>query len=462
VAPIPKAGLGKRIAGLMKTLSELPPGEATDGRFEEVVAQITSIPAALRPPTLLTTLAAAFHKDMEVVNTLLRVKGGGRRDFDVLLPKSGWIADYLAWTLQTEPPSVFHFFIAALTVGATLGRKVFFDKGSYKVFPNMFVMLLAPSGRCRKTSAANLGTGLYVKAGGTLVADKTTPEAMIDTLVVSPAALIYAQELAVFLGKQKYQEGMVPLLTSLSDSPDLWISKTVSRAEVTIQNIALSALMCSTVDWLQSSVPADVFGGGFMSRFLFVVQEDTPRCFPLPPPLDVEVRKALVAKLVKFRNLKGQTAVTLDAEAYAWHDRWYRTRRDESVDKQFAGYIERKPDHMLRLAMIMKMARADADFILRVDDLLHAYNILNWLEDWFPAAFDQLATSAVGEDQGRILRILRKSGGSMEHSLLLRRNSSRLNAEQFKRATTTLREAGLMEWDGQARTYTLTPEGWGV
>jgi hypothetical protein len=446
----------------MNLLHRMPPASATNDRYEEICAQISSIPVARRPPSLLSLVAQTFGKTALEVSALLRSKVQ-KVDFDSLIPPSGWIHDYIEWTRRTEPPTVFHFFSAAVAIGGSLGRRVFFDKGAYKVYPNLCVMLIAPTGRCRKTSAANLGTGLYARAGGTLLADKTTPEALIDALQTSGVGLIYAQELAVFLGKQKYQEGMIPLLTALFDCPDEWTSKTIGRGATTLNNVGLSSLMCSTPDWLQTSVPADVFGGGFMSRFLFVVQESTPRCFPLPPPLDPDRKKDLIRRLVQMRSLKGEFKPT--PAATRWYDKWYRTRTGvtSTADKQFAGYYERKPDHLLRIAMILKAAGGGLSpdtMVLDEADMVAAVNVLGWLEDYLPGTFDQLASSTVGEDQIRILRHLRSAGGAMEHSALLRRNSSRMNADAFKRALGTLREARLVEYDAETHTYCLTPEGW--
>jgi hypothetical protein len=346
-------------------------------------------------------------------------------------------------------------------LGASIGRRVFFDKGAYQVFPNFCVMLIAPSGRCRKTSAANLGVNLFQQAAGNLIADKTTPEALVDALKDNAVALLYAPELAVFLGKQKYQEGMIPLLTSLLECPKEWTTKTIGRGATTLMNVGLSALMCSTLDWLQTAIPPDAFGGGFMSRFLFVVQENTPRCFPLPPALSKETRTKLIQGLLHLHKRKGQVTMTKAAEA--WYTEWYKKQiydKQTPGDRLFAGYFERKPDHVLRIAIALRVSVDAESLALNDVDLVQASRILAWLEGWLPATFDQLTASAAGEDNSRIIRQLRMHGGMMEHSTLLRRNSSRMNAEQFKRAVGTLREAGLVEWDAQKRTYYLSVEGW--
>jgi hypothetical protein len=450
---------GQRIAQLMTLLQELPAEKASEELFVEICQWVLALPTTKRPATLSSAIAQAFGRTIESVDLVLR-QVDRRTEFDALVPASGWLHDYIEWTRQTEPPTAFHFFVGAATLGATLGRNVSFDKGAYEVFPNLCVMIVAPSGRCRKTSACNLGIRLYGKTGGTLLADKTTPEAFVDALKTQEkaTALIYAPELAVFLGKQKYNEGMVPLLTSLFDCPKEWTSKTIGRGETTLTNVALSALLCSTIDWIQTGIPKDAFGGGFMSRFLFVVQESTARSFPLPPPLNDEQRKMLISTLLRVKAKKG--VFHFSPAANAWYLHWYRTRPSLRGDKQYAGYFERKPDHIIRLAMIMRTS-IDRDSLELTDiDLMHAEKILHWLEEWLPSTFDEMTETATGADQARILRQLREAGGSVEHTALLRKNSTKMNSEQFRRCVGTLREAKLVEWDAPGKRYVLTPEGW--
>jgi len=456
--PLRPLSVSQQISKMMSLLQKLPAENATDDLFKEVCTWILDLPPSQRPEAITAAVSQAFRRPIGDIELLLHPQDK-RVEFDPLVPTGGWIGDYIDWTRQTEPPTIFHFFVAAAVVGATLGRNVYFNKGAYKVYPNLCVVIVAPTGRCRKTSACNMGTSLYVRAGGTFIADKTTPEALVDALKTTQSAtgLIYAPELAVFLGKQKYQEGMIPLLTSLFDCPDEWTSKTVGRGETTLTNVALSALLCSTIDWIQTAIPKDAFGGGFMSRFLFVVQETTSRSFPLPPARSEERKKELVARLLKLRNLKGEFRMT-DA-ATLWYVRWYRSRPSSHADKQYAGYFERKPDHMLRIAMVLIAARSDT-LIIDEPDLQQAERILHWMEAWLPATFDEMTSSGAGDDHARILRILKQSGGSMEHSKLLRRMSSRLTAEQFKRSVSTLREAKMIEWDAIGKTYYLTSIGW--
>jgi hypothetical protein len=442
------------------TSAELKDEELRD----KVLKWVRDIPIAGRPDTLTALIKAKLGLDDVALTKALKaqVKQG---TFDDLVPCTGWLHDYIEYTRNTEPPTVFHFFAGMSAIGSSLARNVFFDMGPYQIFPNLCVVIVAPSGKCRKTSACNVAVGLFRAIGGNVLADKVTPEALISAFQdrSSATGLIYAPELAVFLGKQKYQEGMVPLLTALFDCPKEWSSATIMRGDNQLRNVALSFLVCSTMDWIQTAIPRDAFGGGFMSRLLFVVQNDTPRSFPHPPPLDLVVQSRLKKELFAYTRLRGKFAITDEADA--WYVDWYNTKHESiASERQFAGYVERKPDHLHRLAMILTIAELQpdkhTDLILTLPKLKQALSILNWVEANLPAAFAEMSQTPMGEESAKLMKQLKAKGGQIAHSEWLRMNTHRMNKDQFKASVGTLREAKMVDYDAVTRSYYLTPEGW--
>jgi len=454
--------ISKQIVLLMEWLRGLNGTSGADGpEYAKVIAWVKELPPGSRPTELLGLLQSTFKvTEDQLASSLQTERRSRKREFDDFIPTGTWFADYLQYTRETEPPTVFHFFAGAVAIGSVLARNVYFDKGAYQVYPNLAVLVIAPSGRCRKTSACNLGMGLLRKAGGNVLADKATPEALVDAFKERDSAVgtIYAPEFSVFLGKQKYQEGMIPMLTALFDCPKEWKSQTITRGEVTLRNVAFSLLGCSTMDWIQTAIPRDAFGGGFMSRLLFVVQETTPRSFPLPPPLNIELQTRLVNRLRDMTHLRGEARMTEEAEE--WYVTWYNSKKDDKQDdKQFAGYHERKPDHIIRLALILMAARSN-DLTLQKGDLIRALHILEWLEAFLPDAFGEMNQTQIGEDHARLIKQIKKRGGKITHSDWLRLNSNRINQRQFRDLVETLINARVLEFDTAIHTYYLTPQGW--
>jgi hypothetical protein len=457
-----KIPLTKQVDILVKFLEENTTSEVSPEAAEKVLSWIKDLPESGRTQRLM----AAVRRTLKLSDgQILHAINGRPLDdsIEVIMPQSGWLYDYYKYTLNTEPPTVFHLFAGMVAIGSSLARDVLFDMGPYQIFPNLCVVLVAPTGRCRKTSACNMARDLYRAVGGNILADKITPEALTTALSTQTNAtgLIYAPELAVFLGKQKYNEGLIPLLTALFDCPKEWSSKTIMRDEVHIFNVALSFLACSTMDWLQTAIPRDAFGGGFMSRLIFCVQNDTPRRFAHPPPLNKDLAASLKERLFTYTKMKGQFAI--DADADEWYVKWYNERRDHKEEKQLAGYLERKADHIHRLAMVLNISNLDVErntgLRLTLKDMQQALAILNWVERRLPRAFAEMSQTVIGEEIARMLKQINQRGGMVKHSDWLRLNSNRLSERQFKENIKTLRDSGMIGWDAAGRLYYTTPEG---
>lgn len=376
-----------------------------------------------------------------------------REPFSEHIPPTGWLRSYYEWTLGSEAPAPYHFFVGAAVLGAGLKRAVWFSKGYYRVWPCSQVLLIGPTGRVRKTSAINLGLKLLGALGDiNIIRDKTTPEALVDSLYQPPVvegkvlmaadamAVVAAPELAVLLGKQKYNEGMISILTSLFDCPDDWDYKTKNSGKMKLRNVTVTMLGASTPDWLVTAIPQDAFGGGFMSRLLFVVQTNTDRCYPIPaPPPNYD---SLLEELVELRaRLKGEFKIT--PEALDWYSQWYAASRgDVPEDEKMAGYHERKPDHMIRIAMLI--AASQGSLSLNTESMVRASRILAYLEKEMLYTFKWLGMKPIGQDQERVVRTLRAMGGTATHGELLARLLYFMNAPQFKNAIMTLRESNVI------------------
>lgn len=444
----------ERLVGILKA------NQLTEQHLAEIIELARDIPDQFVPATFTKLLSDKFGilegliKDALNGQTVL-----SKEPFEDLIPRSGWLKDYVDYTQNTEPPTVFHFFAGLTVLGATIARRISFPRGSGDIFPNICAVLVAPPGKCKKTTACNIAVNLFRRVGGNVLADKITPEAIVESFKTQPSAtgLIYAPEWAVFLGKQQYMEGLVPMLTALFDCPALWSSTTLTRSTTTLSNVALSHLAATTIDWMQTSITTDAFAGGFMSRLLFVVQKNTPRSFPLPPPLDQVLGKKLVDGLMVLQRVNGQASLSADAER--WYIHWYNTRTSTLTDKHFAGYYERKPDRLLQLAMVLNASQDPRVFIITEDVLKLAERILNWLERYLPAAFEELSQSAIGDDQLRLLKQLRKHGNSVGHSEWLRMNTSRMDSARFKVYVETLLQAKMIALDASKHRYYLLNAG---
>jgi hypothetical protein len=447
--------------------------------FEETLEWVKNFPQSLKMferENVRKLVCESFGLTQEGLDTMLIERKNGdphtesgsnaqaillERELDSLLPRGGFLRRYVDYTSHSEAPLAYHVFSALCAVGCIINRRIWFDMGYYKLYPTLGIIILGPSG-IKKTSAANIAIDLLQSVGLVKIySEKLTPEALIDAMTGDNAAgMIYAPEMTVFLNKQKYNEGLVQIITRFMDCPDKWSSGTIGRGERTLKNVAISSLMCSTLDWFIRSTPEDSFGGGFIARNLLIVQEASARCEPVPVPGDLSIRDGLISSLADIHSLEGQA--TLDPRAAARYDDWYRTEHQEMIKhpehEMLATYYNRKPDHVKRIAIILHVIEhRELEVCYDCFDL--ALRLINWTEQFLPNMLEKMFKSQTGEAQEQIIRLI-ANAGKLPHSDLIRKMGYRMNAAEIKTLIQSLKEARRVveHLDNLKHFYTLMEE----
>jgi len=359
-----------------------------------------------------------------------------------LLPRGGYLESYARYTEGSEAPLAYHVFSSLVAVGLIVNRKCWFDMGYYRLYPPLAVFLLGPSG-LRKTSAANIMLKMVQDIEITKVfPEKLTPEVLVGAVKDNPQGLLYAPEMASTLGKQKYMEHIIPLLTRLLDCPDSYLAETIGRGKELLEHVAISILMCSTPDWFMSNTPADTFGGGFIARNIMVMQNDTPREEDIPNPRRPELREDLVVRLIDIgRTIKGP--LVMDEQARTFHKQWYHEHRMKTKNPEhplLGTYYQRKPDHMKRIAMCIQLVE-HGSMSLTLDSLLQAIRLLDWTEQFIPPMLNGMFRTQAGAAHEYILGMMRNNGGMVRHSELVRKVQHQMNSQQLRAVMGSLKEA---------------------
>jgi len=391
-----------------------------------------------------------------------------------VFPTEGWLGEYMCYTSSHEAPDLFHFWVGVSVICGAVRRNVYFEQGYYRVYPNLYSILVAPPGVCKKSTAANIGVDILQELPNiNIIREKATPEslvkAMSDGMVAQPitsdglqmeasaTAFIFAPELAVFLGRETYNEGLIGILTTLFDCHNKWESMTVGRGKQTLYNLHLCMLGATTPDLMSRVIPQSAFGGGFLSRIIFAVKNKTPRCVPFPKLRDQLQKEQLIARLVSISDRRGQIVQSKEAELWAidWYMKHHK-RLQDGEGLSLSGYLERKQDHMIKLCIVLLLSSGQ-EMILTPELYSQALSILNHTEKTMGDAFVSIQTTDIGKDHDRILKLIENSNGRMEHSKLLRRLYGYMDAQGFRKSVATLKEAGFIEevLSGKAHEYIL-------
>ncbi|MBE3037566.1 MAG: hypothetical protein IMZ62_01945, partial [Chloroflexi bacterium] len=78
-------------------------------------------------------------------------------------PTNSFLRDFVSLGEGTEVPPIFLLWSGIAGISAALERRCWIDQGSYIVYPNIYMILIAGSGRCRKSTAIGLIENLLIK-----------------------------------------------------------------------------------------------------------------------------------------------------------------------------------------------------------------------------------------------------------------------------------------------------------
>jgi hypothetical protein len=322
-----------------------------------------------------------------------------------------FIDSYLKYTERTEPVDQFKTWTAISVIASALQRKVFMEWGPSLVFyPNLYIVLVAPSGS-RKSVAMNPGLSLITDAGIPIASNATTWQALVRKLKdnnmtdVEPetgtvhchsSLTIFSKEFTVFLGFQNRE--LMSSLCDWYDCDNIWSYDTISRNEEKIIGVWVNLMGATTPSLIRESLPTNAIGGGLTSRIIFVYGKGKGKTISIPSVSieEKELYKLLLHDLEQIKMLSGQFKATRGF-VDAWHIWYTQTSDAEPVfkDPRLEGYVERRPTHLMKLAMIMSVSRGGNDLVVTEKDLGRALSYLVEAETSMFNVFEGIGKSSI-------------------------------------------------------------------
>lgn len=361
-----------------------------------------------------------------------------------------FLTGYLEYTKDTEPPTSYHTWVGISLIAGALQRRCWIRWGLDTIYPNIYVVLVGPSGRSRKGTAMMIGLNLLNQQKGVkIVSDSITREALIRSMVDASVSatdpdsgkiffhsslMVFSEELSVFLG-----QGDIKFLSNLTnwyDSRDKWEYKTKGSGTDDVQGVCLTMLGATAPDWMQSILPEEAIGGGFTSRVIFIVEEKKGKIVP-ESQMSAEklaLQKQLVEDLDHIFVMSGQMTMTPEArEAYIdWYTEQERLSEKNQFaidDSRFAGYCDRRATHVRKLSMCMSASRSD-DRDVTLSDFERAVSVLKAAELKMSQAFAGVGSSQYAQVTERILSYIRRHK-TVTRSVLLRSFYRDIDAQGF-------------------------------
>lgn len=392
------------------------------------------------------------------------------------MPRSlpDWLDGYIKFTKETEPPLSYHIWTGLSIITGTLQRRVHFKWGHSKIYPNMYVILVGPSGQTRKGEALKIGRNFIDNLAIPTVSQSIIREALVralaDNLSSFPdpdtglmewhcSAMCISPELSVFLG-QKHIKFLADL-TDWYDSEDVWTYETKHQGTDRLMGVCLNLLGATAPDWLPSILPQEAVGGGWTSRTIFVVEEYKGKVVADPNIVGIneDLKENLSADLEQIHLLTGQ--IVFSDKALASYIEWYK-RQEAGIkkgifpvpDPRFAGYTARRATHIKKVCMALSASRGD-DMIVTLEDFNRGVAILEATEKKMSRVFGGLGKARFADITNAVLNYI-MARKKIRRSELLRRFRGDIDSwsleqiervlEQMKVIRITLKDDGDVEY----------------
>ena len=325
-----------------------------------------------------------------------------------------WIESFLEYTDQKGSPRVFRKWAAITAVGGALERRVLMENDLGEVYPNLYVMLVAPPG-VGKSQAIDPVRELWrsvnpgdpnraLKVSG----DDMTKAGLLDEFENSPkkfaqrspermdeyrSILIAAGEFSTLLSQM--DQGFMASLTKLWDGPPEFKESKRSRGKTEIiVGPVVTLLAGAQPGTLVATLPPTAWDQGFMARFILIYSEVMPDVRRIASKSIVDknaerhmahLRDGLSADMTRLTELAGVMEFTPEAEVLIEEHNLAGIRPIPSHTK-LQHYNRRRRQILLKLCLISSASYGNS-LRMTVRDIQRAVQWMHEAESTMPDVF---------------------------------------------------------------------------
>jgi len=373
-----------------------------------------------------------------------------------------WLTGYMEYTEQTESAKIFHTWTGLSMLSSALRKKVWFNFGRFKVYCNMYVVLVAEPGTTRKTQAISYGTRILNEVSSIITsADVITREALLEDLeesaddaqledgkIFKHASLsVISREFESFLGQKKENTKMLVLLTDLFDCEELPFKYRTKRSGSNVAPaVFFNILGATTPESLASCLPSIAIGGGLTSRTIYVWADDKDHKVPIPemsPEIEA-VKVKLIKDLSAVSRIVGEYNFSKDSkkEWINWYNQYEeRDPKRLCTDYAFHSWYSRKPLYIIKLAVILTAAISDSR-IVEWAEFKKAITLMEDIERSMGKAFCAVGRSDITADVAEVRTII-ESYHSISEKMLMHLVWRNIDSAKFNNVIDTVLKSGV-------------------
>ncbi|MCC7118556.1 MAG: DUF3987 domain-containing protein [Anaerolineales bacterium] len=313
-----------------------------------------------------------------------------------------FIDDYMSYAMKDAPmsPPLFHQTYALAILSSAIARRVYINVGTGAIYPNLYIMLSAPSTLYTKTTGYKSAMKLFETVGLShlLLPDGVTPQSLITELSnrtpdnkdwtkedkedwererpFAGQRAWWIDEAARLLSQfqQKHLAELLPIVLRLYDCESKIRVSTQIRGRETVRNAYLTICGPTTPAALRAHLNTNEhWTNGLFARFLLVSPDTAPvrvffpDPFPVPPALAKQLNQLAFERLEQPKeNILGTTPPPLAVEAKVtpevkqhwdnYHAAMFDLINKKNVPERLHACYGRLHEKTIKIAMLLATA----------------------------------------------------------------------------------------------------------
>lgn len=382
----------------------------------------------------------------------------------------------------TEAPTAYCIWSAISAVGAVMKKNVWRDRGTYRIYPNQYIVLTGPPG---------IGKGEAMHPIYNIVKDQKLINTISDRITAEKIIMRMAQGWngvpqvssvngSIQLHKDSTSVLFSTELQSLLTSSD-WMLQFLCDAwdkgeyEYDTKNSGTSLITGMCTSLIGACVPEYIrklnkdavaaINGGFTARSIFVYAEQTSKLLPNPvsiknSPSGKKFLQDLADDLNEIATLKGEMQLAPGAQLL-W-DQFYNSQipvwkpgpketgqplylRVEDNDSDVVMHYKRRMKiHVIKLAMVFSASYSNSLIISR-EDMINAIKCLGDVLANLDKAFRGVGESELAESSAKVQGFIERKGIT-SRSEILKNMHRHITPENLERVLALFANIGIISY----------------
>lgn len=383
--------------------------------------------------------------------------------------KSDFISLFIGLTKEFESPTSFWKWSAYATIAATMRSNCYIHWASSKLYPNLYVLLLADSAAHRKDAGPELSSELLKECGYTkVIKGRASWQGIVDELsqdvgnkktgvpIKGGAGIIIATE---FTAAFVEDPNLIKLMTEGYAFEEEY-EYILRGGKVKIKKRCITILGGSNETLLRDVFTLQASYGGLLRRTCLIKPNETRKPNSLMDDntnslTDIE-KKDLQNKLKEIEKLNGR--MTFSPEAMVAFDAWYKElHKSYSLVQDKTGFTQGLHALVAKLCMILT---ANQDSLVITEPIFtQSVNEIMSLKDNYTAyAMGSGKNPHAGTAGSILLTLWKEANNSLKRRDILLKHYNDISSEDLDKVMLTLESAGLVrsQVNGSEMAYQLT------